>query len=428
MKTSIKMLCLATLCFSTFYSCEEPKQPNPIVIPDNPPTPDPIPDPKPNPEPEPPKTVLEKITDDMIDENGNLNIPDEILEIAANVAINNTQIVSINAKNVKKIGAKAFEKNTSLKTINLPNLIELSADAFANCPSIIKVDLPMLETIGERAFLDCMGIDEVKIPAVKTIRERAFYGLNKKFNMHMGKDAPTVATNVFENTSILKRLHVPAESQEQYKVIAREGNFLYLNETIIPEYTKTPDGTEIDGDVLESLPENINKINFTLSPAIRVIGDGAAFERTYLQGKFAALGVEEIKEYAFKFCSNLLSIEFPSVTKIGEGAFSDCTRLETIVIPNVEIIGKSAFALCYRFTSISLPKIKSIGDNAFDGCDKLAVIELGLEPPTIGKNVFKNRRGQLINVTIKVPAESKDKYDEWKTKNNLSYITIAVKD
>lgn len=54
--------------------------------------------------------------------------------------------------------------------------------------------------------------------------------------------------------------------------------------------------------------------------------------------------VTSIGDYAFKECSNVISIELPnSVTSIGSYAFDNCNSLCSITIPNVTTMGKGAF-------------------------------------------------------------------------------------
>lgn len=54
--------------------------------------------------------------------------------------------------------------------------------------------------------------------------------------------------------------------------------------------------------------------------------------------------VEEIGDYAFSCCNNIVTLQLPkSVTKLGNGAFYQCRRLKTLDIPGVVEISADAF-------------------------------------------------------------------------------------
>ena len=64
-------------------------------------------------------------------------------------------------------------------------------------------------------------------------------------------------------------------------------------------------------------------------------------------------GVTEIKKYAFKDCTSLVSVRIPeSVTQIEEGAFNGCVGLRSLRIPE---------------------GVVQIGDGAFFGCSQLNI-------------------------------------------------------
>lgn len=64
--------------------------------------------------------------------------------------------------------------------------------------------------------------------------------------------------------------------------------------------------------------------------------------------------ITSIKDYAFSYCSNLLSIEIPnSVKSIGDSAFKNCSGLTEITIPyNVKNIDSAAFGNCNNLEKI----------------------------------------------------------------------------
>ena len=67
-------------------------------------------------------------------------------------------------------------------------------------------------------------------------------------------------------------------------------------------------------------------------------------------------GVTNIGEYAFEYCSNLVSIKIPNtITSIGDYAFDECSSLISIEIPeSVTSIAVPAFSSCNSLTSINV--------------------------------------------------------------------------
>ena len=85
-------------------------------------------------------------------------------------------------------------------------------------------------------------------------------------------------------------------------------------------------------------------------------------------------GVTKIANYAFAYCSNLVSVTMPvTLTSIGENAFLDCANLPTVAIPeSVTSIGNYAFGNCRKLSGVTIPSgVQALSTMAFDGCDIL---------------------------------------------------------
>ena len=94
--------------------------------------------------------------------------------------------------------------------------------------------------------------------------------------------------------------------------------------------------------------------------------------------------VTSIGGQAFRYCSDLTSIEIPnSITSIGDYAFSGCTGLTSVEIPNSVIsIGLQAFYGCTGLTSMEIPSsVISIGRLAFAACTGLTSIVVSNDNP-----------------------------------------------
>lgn len=94
--------------------------------------------------------------------------------------------------------------------------------------------------------------------------------------------------------------------------------------------------------------------------------------------------VAEIDEAAFKGCTELKTVKFPTSLalaeagsyyfKIGDNAFEGCISLESVEIPDaVMSIGHGAFYGCRSLHSVTLPKCY-VGPYAFAHCESLGLI------------------------------------------------------
>ena len=100
----------------------------------------------------------------------------------------------------------------------------------------------------------------------------------------------------------------------------------------------------------------------------------------------------KISAGAFRGCSNLSSITFPSTltTISGSYSFRNCTSLTSITIPaNVTSIGVGAFYGCTGLTTVNLGSgIMALLDQAFRDCTALTAAHFSGNAPTFGDYVF----------------------------------------
>lgn len=111
--------------------------------------------------------------------------------------------------------------------------------------------------------------------------------------------------------------------------------------------------------------------------------------------------IENVPDYAFYNCGNILSFTMRGGKKIGESAFNDCNSLERVTIENVERIGKSAFEYCGNLTSLTIGEgVKIIEDYAFNGCYNIEEIVIPESVQEIGNRAFYGCKN-LKKLTIK---------------------------
>ena len=89
--------------------------------------------------------------------------------------------------------------------------------------------------------------------------------------------------------------------------------------------------------------------------------------------------VRGIKDFGFRNCVYINSVEIPTDTKIiGKNAFDYCINLNSIKLPNsLEIIDNLAFQFCINLKELVIPNsVFKIGQYAFSYCLRLSNIEL----------------------------------------------------
>ena len=137
--------------------------------------------------------------------------------------------------------------------------------------------------------------------------------------------------------------------------------------------------TEISNDHITSIGfyafaycMNLTTADFPACESIGNLAFGACINMTTVDFPAAT----SIGEQAFASCMNLTTVDFPVTTSIGGGAFSACTGLTTVDFPATTSIGGSAFSGCTGLTTADFPATTSIGNSAFHGCSGLISIIL----------------------------------------------------
>ena len=112
--------------------------------------------------------------------------------------------------------------------------------------------------------------------------------------------------------------------------------------------------------------------------------------------------VTEIGEAAFRECSSLTSVTFPtSIVSIGDGSFYECTGLTSITIPSaVSFIGGFAFSGCVGLTTVNYNADSCTTWNpVFDGDTNITTINIGQNVKIIPGPIFYGCTG-VTSITI----------------------------
>ena len=251
---------------------------------------------------------------------------------------NCSDLTSIEIPNsVTSIGKCAFYGCASLTSITLPNNVtKIDEEAFASCYNLTDIKIPnSLTTIGASAFSYCFGLTNIEIPnSVTSIGRYAFYDCSRLISVTIPNSVTSIGEYAFSSCENLKEVHICDLNAWLCLYFPN----IYAN----PLYYAR--NLYLNGEKITNL----------------VIPDN----------------VTEIKNFAFCYCLDLISIEIPnSVTSIGARAFLGCSNLTSIEIPNsVTSIGDYAFCDCLGLKNITslitADKLFAISTTAFSYVDK----------------------------------------------------------
>ena len=256
------------------------------------------------------------------------------------------------------IGTEAFEGRSGLTSVTIPDSVtSIGGYAFSGCSGLTSVAIGNGVTrIGFSAFSGCSGLTSVTIPdSVTSIEYGAFNGcsslasaavsqyvmgrgLQDVFSYYYGICHLTMdatVSSIHENSfSICKSLTtIVVDAENEHYFVSPIDGCLY----------------DIDQTTLLCCPRDKKSI-------------------------IIPYGVTKIANYAFAYCSNLVSVSMPVTLKtIDDYAFLDCAALPTVAIPDsVTSIGNYAFGNCRKLSGVTIPSgVQALSTSAFNNCDIL---------------------------------------------------------
>lgn len=237
---------------------------------------------------------------------------------------------------LEAIGASAFE-GTRLEKITLPaSLKSIGAKAFLGVASLKSVSFAENASTAEildGAFMNCLALETVAFPA----------------------SLETIGASAFENCINLKELAFAEDSS-----LASIGKSAFRNCDAVASVSFPASLVSI-GDYAFYSDENLASVSFVSDGALEVIGKNA-----FANSKIASLTLPEnlkvIKESAFAFCYELVSVDFNDSLETIEGlAFNACTALSSIDMP-------------YETKAL---------ENSFNGCTGIETLTINMVNPTL---------------------------------------------
>ena len=253
-------------------------------------------------------------------------------------------------------------------------------DAFMNCAKLTRITIPDgVTSIGDGAFYGCSGLTSITIPdSVTSIECYAFSGCSGLTSITIPDSVTRIGECAFSRCSGLTSITIPDSVKSIggsafngcSGILEIENDICYVDSWVVDCYyatyitsAKLKDNTKGIADYAFNGCRNLK--NVTIPDSVTSIGD-----------------------YAFYECINLTSIVVeegnPVYHSVGNCIIETATKTlivgcKTSVIPDdgsVKSIGDWAFLYCSDLVSITIPdSVKSIGDFAFFRCDDLTTIK-----------------------------------------------------
>ena len=266
---------------------------------------------------------------------------------------------------------------------------------FAGCDNITSVSMPgylltKISDIFPDSFEKLTSI--TLLDGTVEIPEGAFSGCVALREVIIPKSVVKIGKNVFEGCSSLDLV-----TQDGF-IICQGWCLGYVGgaatSLCIPNGVYgVADGAFKDCTSLQSI---------TFPTSLRFIGEDAFAGCTGIEEILLPEGLARVNDRAFCNCTYAQTVKLPSTLQvIGDRSFENCTSFSSVECPEaLKIIGEGAFSNCWRMLSVSLPVgVESIGENAFLDCRRLIGVSVPTHLKTI-KELFPSAYANLATIEI----------------------------
>ena len=322
-----------------------------------------------------------------------------------------TSVDLSNATSLSSINGCAFEYCSSLTSVSLPeSLNEIGNSAFWHCPSLRSINFPNnLSSIGNSAFCDCSSLTSVTFPS--SLESIGMFAFGECSNLSsITWDAWNGNITLIESTPFSGvcpeggTVTVTNPSGHDSDELLQ---YLLDNGGLPSSWWRGPELPEsvyrIENNVLMGFKSGINLSKFEdtcdtmqIPASVTSINESAFSYYSYSSSGWQSTIPPFIKNltfaegsqcitiggYAFRGCSSLTSVVFPSsLTEFnGQYAFSDCTALTSVDLSNcsnMSSIYTHAFSRCSSLSTVKFPpNLTTIDSFAFTDYTSLTTINL----------------------------------------------------
>ena len=157
---------------------------------------------------------------DYTGESAVVDIPDDVVQIAAGAFYDNKNIESVSIPDtVSGIGMRSFAGCTGLKSVNLPASLKLlDKEAFASCTALVSIKIPSsVEIVGESVFFGCAKLARVEYLTDADISRGLFANCSGLTSIMVASDVKNIYELAFYNCSSLIELSLPGTVDYIYK-------------------------------------------------------------------------------------------------------------------------------------------------------------------------------------------------------------------
>ena len=284
-----------------------------------------------------------------------ITIPDSVTSIGNYAFHGCSGLTSITiSDSVTSFGEEAFSACTGLAEIIIPSKLSITFRDSEDYTSLILTALSSSKgnNIVDRAFENYTNLTSITISdGISSIGWGAFYGCSGLTEVVIGNQTTSIGVGAFADCSGLTSITIPSS-------VTSIGNNAFNGCSGLTSITVASGNTKYHSEG-----------NCLIETASKTLILGCKNSIIPTDGSVTSIG-----EFAFYYCSGLISITIPSsLTSIGYYAFYGCSGLTSITIPeSVTSIGNYAFSGCSSLIEITIPSSAiSVGYRAFYECDSL---------------------------------------------------------
>lgn len=331
---------------------------------------------------------------------------------------NCTALEEFSFDDVSTIGKYAFQ-NTGLESINVRDVKEIGRRAFRGCDEVQEIVLPKTEKIGRKIF-DSKNASGVKLTIPDRKEKKAlsayfgnslkaaitsivveetdgkvsnsmFYGCENLKSIQFTSPIYTIGRNAFRNCYNLRSTEFLANTEEIGRNAFRNCSSIFslaLSENLIEMGKNAFKGTSVRLLTM-GYTGNVAKKHLSYYFGKSVVGECLE--------EVTVTKAESIGNGFLNSANELTTVRLPeTVKKIGKDAFKDCFELQEINLPlGLREIGARAFASCYSWQvgTLDLTDVDTIGKSAFYQCNGIKKIEISGVNVKIEAEAFNNCAG-----------------------------------